>query len=88
MAAAPDDEALEINEEDSKKDREEAAQAKALNAVTDNVSASSHRGARYTLLVSRGGMGRGVGCVVSPNTAHVLIHTPCCCTTGAREAAR
>lgn len=35
-----DDEAPEINEE-SKKDREEAEQAKALNAVTDNVSGSS-----------------------------------------------
>jgi hypothetical protein len=36
-----DDEAPEINEE-SKKDREEAEQAKALNAVTDNVSGSSN----------------------------------------------
>jgi hypothetical protein len=34
-----DDEALEIDEH-SKKDREEAEQAKALNAVTDNVSSS------------------------------------------------
>lgn len=34
-----DDEALEITEE-TKKDREEAEQAKALNAVTDNVSSS------------------------------------------------
>ncbi len=35
-----DDETLEITEE-AKKDREEAEQAKALNAVTDNVSSSS-----------------------------------------------
>lgn len=35
-----DDDAPEITEE-TKKDREEAEQAKALNAVTDNVSGSS-----------------------------------------------
>lgn len=35
-----DDETQEMNEE-SKKDREDAEQAKALNAVTDNVSSSS-----------------------------------------------
>lgn len=34
-----DDETQEMNEE-SKKDREDAEQAKALNAVTDNVSSS------------------------------------------------
>jgi hypothetical protein len=37
-----DDETQEMNEE-SKKDREDAEQAKALNAVTDNVSSSSGR---------------------------------------------
>ena len=38
-----DDEALEITEE-TNKDREGAEQAKALNAVTDNVSSNSSSG--------------------------------------------
>lgn len=80
-----DDEALEFNE-DSKKDREEAEQSKALNAVTDNVSSSCSSRRNCNSMLQEGELVTFRDLTVERRNrrAHPLWFS----SAGAREAAR